>query len=210
MARSTVTGNATNSTSQGSVSGDIGNNATVYISMGGNKLTIGDVDAADLLAGGIADVGFGGVGADDAGESLRGDTTADIRYDGSFGVATVAATVGGSSDWAAGFSFSVAPVTVGIGFDSLRAASVGLGLSQGAISANVLYTTKGGETAMGVDTSYKMSDATSVTIAYSQAGDKNGMGIGFAHDLGGGATLKAGAGQKDGNTNADLGISMSF
>ena len=198
------------STSSGTVSGDIANNATVYISMGGNKLTIGDVSAADKLAGGIADVGFDGVGADDAGESLYGGTTADIRFDGSFGVATVAATVGGSSDWAAGFSFSVAPVTVGIGFDSMRAASVGLGLSQGAISANVLYTSKSGDTAMGVDTSYQMSDATSVTIAYSQAGDSDGLGIGFSHDLGGGATLNAGAGQKDGETNADLGISMSF
>ena len=196
----------------GKVSGSLDNNATVYIEMGGNKLTIGDVSAADKLAGGIADVGFDGVGADDAGESLYGKTAADIRFDGSFGVATVAATVGGDSAWAAGFSFSVAPVTVGIGFDSLRAASVGLGLSQGGISANVIYTSKSGDTAMGVDTSYQMSDATSVTIAYSQesAEDGDGLGIGFSHDLGGGATLKAGAGQKDGQTNADLGISMSF
>ncbi|MCY4197922.1 MAG: hypothetical protein OXD33_13560 [Rhodobacteraceae bacterium] len=36
------------------------------------------------------------------------------------------------------------------------------------------------------------------------------FGVGFSHDLGGGATLKAGVGPVDGNTVADLGIHMKF
>ena len=36
------------------------------------------------------------------------------------------------------------------------------------------------------------------------------FGVGFAHDLGGGATLKAGAGSVDSNAVADLGITMKF
>ena len=148
---SVVAGTATG-TSQGTVSGDIANNAKVHVGMAGHTLTIGrGLDSADVLAGGIAEVGFVGIGADDAAEGLRGGTSVGARYDGSFGIANVAATVGDGNDWATGFSFSVAPVTVGIGFDSMKAASVGLGLSQGQVSGNVLYTSKGGEKAMGVD-----------------------------------------------------------
>ena len=207
---SVVAGTATGA-SQGSVSGDIANNASVHIGMAGHKLTIGrGLDAADVLAGGIAEVGFDGIGADDAAESLRGGTSVGARYDGSFGIASVAATVGDGNDWATGFKFSVAPVTVGIGFDSMKAASVGLGLSQGAVSGNVLYTSKGGEKAMGVDATYSLNDATSVTVVYSDAGANSGIGIGFSHALGGGATLAAGAGQKNGQSSADLGITMKF
>ncbi len=36
------------------------------------------------------------------------------------------------------------------------------------------------------------------------------FGVGFSHDLGGGATLKAGAGSVDSNAVADLGITMTF
>lgn len=204
-----VTGNSTG-ISQGSVSGSVNNDATVYIEMSGHKLTIGDVSAADGLAGGIDGVGFDGIGAKDAAGSLQGETSADVRYDGSFGVASVAASMGGDNDWAAGFSFSVAPVSVGIGFASDSAATVGLGLSQGQVSGKVVYSSKGGDKAMGVSAAYSMTDATSVTLVYSRAGDEDGVGVGFSHDLGGGATLKAGAGQVNGDTKADLGITMSF
>ncbi|MCY4006573.1 MAG: hypothetical protein OXE84_07090 [Rhodobacteraceae bacterium] len=39
---------------------------------------------------------------------------------------------------------------------------------------------------------------------------KDAIGVGFSHDLGGGATLKAGAGSVDSNAVADLGITMKF
>jgi outer membrane protein OmpU len=208
---STVTGSVT-STSTGSVDGSVNNNATVYIEMSGHKLSIGDVSAADGLAGGIDGVGFDGIGAADAAGSLQGETSPNVRYDGEFGVAKVAASMGDDNDWAAGFSFSVAPVTVGIGFASDSTATVGLGLSQGQIDGKVLYSSQGDNKAMGVSAAYSMTDATSVTVVYStnSAGDEDGVGIGFSHDLGGGATLKAGAGQVGGDTKADLGITMSF
>ncbi len=86
--------------------------------------------------------------------------------------------------------------------------------------------------AMGVDISYQMSEATSVVLVAAQskkesahwsigdaaANDKwmktsttvDAFGVGFSHDLGGGATLSAGAGSVDSNAVADLGISMKF
>ncbi|MCY4327373.1 MAG: hypothetical protein OXC53_07290, partial [Rhodobacteraceae bacterium] len=99
--------------------------------------------------------------------------------------------------------------------------------------------------AIGVDMTYKMSDATSLVLvaaqhkkesaaAYYKYGESDlvaktndettgyeqewtkssttvdAFGVGFSHDLGGGATLKAGAGSVDSNAVADLGITMKF
>ncbi|MCY4197643.1 MAG: porin [Rhodobacteraceae bacterium] len=275
--------------------GKVGNHAEVYISMDMHKLTIGsDIDAADKIAGGLTDPGFDGIGIDDQAEAVWGDTAADVRYDGDFGVAKVAISYGDNNDdaeWAAGFSFDVEPVTMGAGFDSNGVVSLGMGFSQGQIAMNALYSTDsdghesdneagkygvikpenigttlatdGGNAnlfngnapdvknqAMGVDVTYKMNDTTSLVLVAAQhtmegatwqkavaakdavpaSGDTpaqaavqaadgkwvvsdtkvDAFGVGFAHDLGGGATLKAGAGSVDSNAVADLGITMKF
>ena len=94
--------------------------------------------------------------------------------------------------------------------------------------------------AIGVDLSYQMSEDTSLTLVAAQrktesadlyygtagaavASDDftkahwvkssttvDAFGVGFSHDLGGGATLKAGAGSVDSDAVADLGITMTF
>ncbi len=260
----------------------VNNHGEVYISMDMHKLTIGsDLDAADKTAGGLADPGFDGIGIDDVAEGVWGGSAADVRYDGDFGVASVAISYGdnkGDAEWAAGFSFNVEPVTVGAGFDSNGVMSIGMGFSQGLISMNALYSTdsdhdeadneevkagaagenkkEGGvltnpaignkmdlkNQAIGVDMTYQMSETTSLVLVAAQskkesatwyyddgtltadAQTKRGVkaewtkssttvdafGVGFSHDLGGGATLKAGAGSVDSNAVADLGITMKF
>ncbi|MCY4195838.1 MAG: porin [Rhodobacteraceae bacterium] len=274
----------------------VNNHGEVYISMDMHKLTIGsDLDAADKLAGGLADPGFDGIGIDDVAEGPYGGSAADVRYDGDFGVASVAISYGdnaGDAAWAAGFSFNVEPVTFGAGFDSNGVMSVGMGFTQGAIAMNALYSTdsdhdeadneafkcedvapgKAGynaakhtacaaklisdsswsnkpdlkNQAFGVDVSYQMNEATSVVLVAAQHKKESAhisynrgtpvdntttpatpatpasyswstssttvdaFGVGFSHDLGGGATLKAGAGSVDSNAVADLGITMKF
>ncbi|MCY4007861.1 MAG: porin [Rhodobacteraceae bacterium] len=211
----------------------VDNHAKVYISMDMHKLTIGsDLDAADKgIVPGIADLGFDGIGVDDVAEKVWGGTAADVIYNGSFGVASVAFSYGdnaGDAEWAAGFKFSVDPVTVSAGFDSDSAMTVGLGFKQGLIGMNAMFSTDSDreednsdlkETAMGVDMSYQMDEATKIVIAAAQykADNASGadtkedaIGVGFEHDLGGGAHLKAGAGSVDSNTVADLGITMKF
>ncbi len=262
-------------------SNKIDNHGEVYISMDMHKLTIGsDIDAADKVAGGLADPGFDGIGIDDVAEGPYGGSAADVRYDGDFGVASVAMSYGdnkGDAEWAAGFSFNVDPVTFGAGFDSKGVMSIGMGFMQGQISMNALYSTdsdhdeadneavtdktkatattaRGGTAgnpartakpdlknqAIGVDMTYQMTDTTSLVIVAAQhkkesadwhyvLGDTttdftktdstkwvkssttvDAFGVGFSHDLGGGATLKAGAGSVDSNAVADLGITMKF
>ena len=64
-------------------------------------LTIGDNDAADLTAGGIADIGMNGIGVDDMVEGLRGTTAGQLRYDNSFGQVSIAISAGTSAAVAA-------------------------------------------------------------------------------------------------------------
>ncbi len=213
-------------TLSGGTSGTVANHAEVYISLDVHTLTIGsDLAQGDEIAGGIADVGFDGIGVDDLAEKIRGQTAIEVKYDGNFGVGAVSASYG-KNEWAAGVKFTIDPVTVGAGFDSDSVMSVGLGMSQGPLSGNVFYsqdsdadeTMKGKQkaTAMGADVTYKMTDKTSVTLAYGALDNKATMmdqkayGLGFSHVLGGGATLAAGVGSVNKQTKADLGISMAF
>ena len=132
------------SESKGGDGADSGvNTGSAYVSGAFGKLTIGDHDAADVLAGGIADVGLFGIGVDDVAEGLRGGTPDGIRYDHSFGDIAVALSGGtnaGENEHAAGMSFTASGVKVGAGFDSRDVTSLGLGYSMGQISVNLLYS----------------------------------------------------------------------
>ena len=138
------------------------------------------------------------------------------------------------NDYAIGMSFNASGATVGIGYDSKKAISIGFGYSTGQISANAFYAKKdatlmhygvnneadGGDdgmftlskTGLGMDVSYTMG-ASTLTLVYAKTdlgniqpvGDSGsvsytnaslkGLGVGFSHDLGGGATLVAGFAQ---------------
>ena len=73
---------------------DVVNTGTVHVSGSFGTLTIGDNDAADLTAGGIADIGMNGIGVDDMVEGLRGTTAAQLRYDNDFGQIKIAISAG--------------------------------------------------------------------------------------------------------------------
>ncbi len=73
---------------------DVMDLGTVYVGGDFGTLTIGDNDAADVIAGGIADVGLEGIGVDDVAEDIRGTSAAAIRYDNSFGQVSFAISAG--------------------------------------------------------------------------------------------------------------------
>ncbi len=73
---------------------DTVNEGTVYISGAFGKLTFGDNDSADVLAGGITDIGLNGIDLDDVVEDLRGTTANQFRYDNSFGAISIAISAG--------------------------------------------------------------------------------------------------------------------
>ena len=162
----------------------VDNHGEVYISMDMHKLTIGsDLDAADKLAGGIADPGFDGIGIDDVAEGPYGGSAADVRYDGDFGVAKVAISYGdnaGDAAWAAGFSFNVEPVNFGAGFDSNGVMSVGMGFTQGAIAMNALYSTDSDHDEADNE-AFKCSDVNDRTKASYNAAQAGACTIGAAN-----------------------------
>ena len=245
------------------------NTGTVFVSGSFGKITIGDNTAADGLAGGIADVGMNGIGVDDVAEDIYTTSPAQFRYDHSVGNISLALSAGTQkgamakanvstefgtleakkNGYALGMAFNAGGATVGIGYDSKKTISAGLGYSTGQIAVNALYAKRdqsyrhgdsadgvntvaaNNETAtasykgLGMDVSYTMG-ASKLTLVYAKTNVSNiqpvwdatatefkftnasfkGLGLGFSHDLGGGASLVAGFGQVPKDAVGDLGM----
>ena len=187
----------------------------VFLSYEGLTLTVGDVgEASDQ--GGLADVGFDGIGIDNVAEiGAFGSHDVNVAY--SFG--DIAASVSidsdnANNDWGIGFSTSFDSVSIAVGFGETAGANqttATVGFSSGAFGANIFYVDNSTNTGQGVDVSYTTGDVT-ITAVYADsnvAGVPSAYGLGFAYDLGG-ATLAGGIGEAANTTVADLGISFSF
>ncbi|WP_370393311.1 porin [Cognatishimia sp.] len=187
----------------------------VFISYEGLTLTVGDIgEASDQ--GGLADVGFDGIGIDDSAE-IGAFGSHDVHVAYSFGDIAVAASIDSDSsndDWGIGMSTSFDSVSVAVGFGSTAGANqttATIGYSAGAFGANIFYVDNGTNTGQGIDISYTSGDLT-ITAVFADndgAGTQEAYGIGFAYDLGG-ATLAGGFGEAKGTSVADLGVSFSF
>ena len=193
--------------------------STVHVSGAFGKITFGDNDAADLQAGGVAELGYDGIGLDDVAEDGggRGGTNSSIRYDQSIGGVALAASFGPEGDdieFALGMSFSTNGITVGAGFDSDDGMTLGAGYAlNDELSFNGFYAEEEGADGMGGDLNYVLG-ATTLTVAFAtNSEDHKAAGMGIAHDLGGGAKLVAGFGQMDTTaerTAAEVGLSFEF
>ncbi|MCH2249882.1 MAG: porin [Cognatishimia sp.] len=199
----------------------------VFISYEGLTLTVGDIGEANDV-GGIADVGFDGLGVDDIVDVLRETGSDDVRIDYSFGDIAVAVSADSSNDeYAISMSGSIDAFSVSVGYADRtfdNTATVTLGYSAGAFSVNATYADSFYDTdptaavvnasadGWGIDASYTTGDLT-LTAVYAErdtAGTKaDAYGIGVAYDLGG-ATLAGGFGEVNGDQRADLGISFKF
>ena len=154
------------------VDGGVGsdNETEVWISSGWGKLSMGSIDEAE--AGGVADVGFDGLAADDA-ESPAQGSDADVRYDGTFGLATVAVSAdldSADDDWGISIGYSMDPVSFAVGIDSQDVISAGIGYAVGDISGNLSYRAQG-------------RDSSALTeLGGSTPGDLAFENIGAAHN----------------------------
>ena len=204
-----------------SATGTLANDAKVYISGGFGKISVGSVDAGDLMASGIADVGYGdGIGVDGVAEALRGKSGKDFLYEFSAGgVSFGVSAAAGGDDAAVGIKYALDPISVGLGYATMaggdNVVSVGIGASLAAVSTNVMYSRQSnGDTAAGMDASFAAADNMTVTVA-GASNDIGGVktsayGLGLSFDLGGGATLGTGIGTVDDVTKADLGMKFTF
>lgn len=193
--------------------------AEVSVSGAFGTVTIGAVDPANDQFFGAQEVGFDGIGVDDAAEgAYYGVSSADLLYSYSVGALSVAASINTASaadEYAIGVQYK-GPVTVNFGYadngTDNTVTTAGLKGSAGAVSYNVSvadYDLTG--TGYGVGGSYKVNDALALQVAYaSNDWDVDASyGVGFTYDLGG-ATLGGAAGSINGVTKADLGVNFSF
>jgi len=185
----------------------------VYIEVGGLKMTVGPVDAANDNEG-LADVGFDGLGVDDVAE-VSGNGSADVLINYSFGdIAVAASTDTSGSDWALGVSGSFGDVSVAAGYGEVGGTNehnLHLGYSMGAVAFGVQYSDSGAATGYGFDVKYTQGDLT-VTGVYAK-NDTTGAdayGVGASYSLGGGAAIAGGIAEVGGNSVYDLGMTFSF
>ena len=129
-----------------------------------------------------------------------------------------------NTQWAAGVSFALGSTTLGIGMDSEKLMQAGIAADLGAFTGSLFYsqqkTDSAKNTGMGVELGVMAGEGTKINAVYARGKHDNdnnemdstakGFGLGVTHDLGGGATLKAGFAKVEDQTRADVGVSMSF
>lgn len=197
----------------------------VYVSGSFGTITVGAVSNGGDI-GGVADLGFDDIGVDDAGENGKNQGTFDVHYKTTFGDITVTASTStlaaNSGDYGIGVAWASGGYSLAVGTSrdnsaALTGSHITLGGTFGDIAAKATYTQGPATTGYGVELGYTMG-ATALTFVYSDndaAGQEASYGVGFAYDLGGGASLKGAVGSIDTAgaaraTVADLGVTMSF
>ena len=208
---------------------------TVFIQGEWGKITIGDPGDADVQ-GGIATAGYDDIGIDDLAESLDGTGDSTIMYSHTVGSLSFAVSTAigatGTDEFAVGAKYSADGYYVGLGYsDNNRTASnvtagdgvttsLYVGGTVAGLKLDAMYSSLNSETNVttddrevyGLSASYTV-DALTVTVAYSDtdaAATDSSQGVGFAYNLGGGATLAGGIGEVDNLSRADIGMTFSF
>ncbi|MDE0002699.1 MAG: porin [Rhodospirillaceae bacterium] len=191
--------------------GDTRNDEGVAVDSGGTALEGDDLANFEFYEM-HHDLGEGGAvgGADEAADTrIPGSVVVRAPIEAADGTPGMPATRG-DTEYAFGMSFNASGVTVGLGYDSEKTVSLGMGFSTGDIGTNVLYVKQDdGDTGLGADVSYTM-DASTLTLAYASSEGDDAMGINLGHDLGGGASLVAGFGQVKDVNRANMGLKFSF
>lgn len=212
--------------------GAAGTAGTVFISGGFGKLTMGDIDtAAEKAVGDVAGVGYQ-LTTQEAG-FLGGALDEGVLYEYSINGLGVMVSAGqiqansANNEAAIGLTYSIGGVSLGYGYSDSgttfqNAFSIGGSVAGLGLKAVWLENEDGAavESDGSISATYAFSPALSGTVFHREqsgrtaANDGSATGIGFAYNLGGGASLKAGfvdteVGNVDGDT-ADFGLTFSF
>ncbi len=206
----------------GGVGGIGKDNMEVFISGSWGKLTIGDPDSALQSVAGIGDIGFKGIGVDDVAEFGRGlGASGGVLYSNTVGAVSFYLSHGHNlddDDVSVGVSFGAGDFTIGLGYDDTTAGglidgvtAVDLAGSFGSVSFDVYYEDHDLGNNYGTIIGFDTGAATiQLGLADGDQASDAAIGVGFAYDLGGGATLEGGVGEVNGESVWDLGIEMTF
>jgi outer membrane protein OmpU len=194
--------------------------STVYISMNGLKLTMGDVGgAADALVGQTSGVGYGpNDGLHEIG--FIGTTKTAVYAEYTTGALTFGLSSGqlvaGGEELSVAVKYATDAYSVALGYEDAGGGVDALHLAGsatfGAATVKARITDAGAVTPYSLSVDYA-AGATTVTAFYTDFDNGNEhIGLGAAYDLGGGASVKGGVVRSTGlsETFADIGIVMSF
>ncbi len=210
--------------------GAAGTAGSVYIEGSFGKISMGDVSgAAEAAVGDLSGVGLTGLGDfNEATYLSNGDrpaarwdyTTGDLGLHVSMDNPLDDTGIGTDNAYSIAVTYGVGDISFGLGYESTDATDHiigGVTAGFGSATAKVIYGTADDidfdQYGLSLDF---VSGATTFTGFYMHketAGvDADATGVGVAYDLGGGAAVKAGYVDADGDDDAryDLGIAMSF
>jgi outer membrane protein OmpU len=211
------------------ISGDGGGteDANVFVSGAFGTLTIGDDIGEANRRGGIADVGYDGLGVDDVVEDNQELTSANVGYSYTAGALTVGFSMTSDTNeaapYAVGFTYKAGGMDFSVGYADnddgaadTTAVTVAAGYTTGAFTIDAMMTTSETSSveteATGLSVAYAMDAATTITFAAADidGSTDSSVGVGIAYDLGGGATFQAGAASVNDVSKASAGIAMAF
>ncbi|MCV2876212.1 porin [Rhodobacteraceae bacterium XHP0102] len=209
---------------------DRGTAGSVFISGAFGKITMGDIDSAhESATGDLAGVGYANT-QNEMGYAGGGDDTG-VSYTYTIEGLTLYASVGqpnaasASDEQAFGVKYTMGDLTIAAGQaedGAVDETSVAVSYSVAGFGLKAIVldrdnSTTTGET--GFSVTYAVSDALSVaaftrSTETSTAADRDRTGLGFAYNLGGGATVAGSIIDGGGATNdldyLDLGIKFAF
>lgn len=228
-AASGVDTNADNQFDDNAGGGVNGAAGSVYVSMGGHKLSMGDVSGGQEAAiGDISGVGLTGLG--DYNEFAYGGNPADerpnLQYSYTGGALSLYASLSGhdetgGNDMAntvslgAAYSFGSFTIAAGVSSDddaSTDSAGIGVTADLGAASIKVVANDFDGSDEVGASVDFTTGATTFTAFVMDSDIDGDTVGLGVSHDLGGGASLKLGIVDADSESDTiwDAGIAMKF
>ena len=209
----------------------------IFVTGAWGTVRVGNIThAADGI--GLAEVGDG-AGADDTLESLRGSIASDVSYNFSIdGLSvTLSTEVGtdsaqesaGEGDFSFHASYAMSGLTVEVGFaddnstgDTWTGLELGYKMGDATLGATFINTDYGNaatrdRSGAGFSVGYAVTDALTVTGVMSStdgvaagATSIDDYGVGFAYNLGGGASIVGGMAEENTVDAWDFGIKMSF
>ena len=209
---------------------DRGTAGSVYVSGAFGKITMGDIDSAhEAATGDLHGVGYT-MSANEMGYAGGGDDEG-VAYTYSVNGLTIFASMGQRNDASAndesavGFSYNMNGITIAAGMaddGAVEESSLAISGTVGGIGLKAVMLDRDNSTTSGevgfsatyaIDSNLSVSAFTRST-EYTNAGDRERTGVGFAYNLGGGATLAGGFTDGGGATNAldamDLGLKFAF
>jgi len=185
-------------------------------------IRVGAASTAGTVVG-IAEVGFDGIGMDDAAELGRnvGGTTPNVQWNYTMDdIALHVSTETSSDNMAAAMSWTSGSLAIALSHASVgttngataTAGSISTSVSGFAVTVMAASNSDNTKDSLGMSASMPVEGLGSVTFVTgsNNTDAKSTYGIGFSKVIGEGVTLAGGFGSANGNSKADLGIGFSF